>query len=397
MPQWTRSKFESIAKEWQQQRVDNESNLEIARFQLASLQGDDTDWWQSVRTGFSEFVVGRGLTLAIAVAAALSIWLLMRSLFWVYQKKLVAPSGRNSIHIRLASYAYRILIWLLMLLAVVMTFYLAGDFLLLTLVIILLVAMALSFRHILPLYLAESKLLLDIGPVRLGEKVVYEGLPMQVKSINVDSLLRNPDLKGIIRLPLRTLGSMVSRPVIDEPWFPCNAKDYILFSDGRYGQVLEQTLELVQVRMMGSVVHFPTADFFRMDFRNLSHMGFNVAVTFGVDYQHQTLCLDVIPERIHKALAHAFTKAGFNDQTLNLQVDFKEAGASSLDYLIIASFKGEVADSYFSLGRLIQKTCVAVCNEENWIIPFAQFTVHQGEGFQALNECHVPSSNAGSD
>lgn len=386
MAEATKEKFESVTKKWLQRQVDNEQDLEIARFQLSSLEDSNKDWWQGLKTGVIDFVQGRGLTLTIAILAALSAWLLMRGLLWLYQKKLVSPSNRNSMHVRLAEYAYRILSGLLVILAILITFYLTNDFLLLTLAIILLIAVALSLRHILPRYINEARLLLDIGPVRVGERVIYNGLPMQVRSINVHSLLRNPDLKGIVRLPLGVLDDMVSRPDIEEPWFPCRPGEFVMLPDGRFGEVLEQTLELVQLQMKGSLVQFPAADFSRLGLLNLSRQGFVVVVTFGIDYQHQAQCLDTVPTRLREALEHALAQAEFGDKVVSLLVEFKEANTNSLDYLIVVNCKGEAANSYFTINRLIQKTCVEVCNREGWVIPFTQLTVHQGEGFKALSE-----------
>ncbi|MBA2484020.1 MAG: mechanosensitive ion channel, partial [Nitrosomonas sp.] len=226
-----------------------------------------------------------------------------------------------------------------------------------------------------------------------GERVTYNGLPMQVRSINVDSLLRNPDLKGIVRLPLSMLNDMVSRPDINEPWFPCHAGEYVILPDGRFCQVLEQTLDLVSLQMKGSLVQFPAADFFRLDLLNLSRQGFVVVVTFGIDYQHQAQCLDEVPARLREALEHALAQAEFSDKIVDLLVEFKEPSTNSLDYLIVVNCKGEAADSYFTINRLIQKTCVEVCNRGGWIIPFTQLTVHQGEGLQALSERLTQSYN----
>lgn len=381
-----KEEFESVTEKWLQRQADTAQDLEIAHYQLASLEESNKDWWQSLKTGMVDFAQGRGLTLTIAIIAALSIWLLMRSSLWLYQKKLVPPGRRNSIQVRLAGYAYRILTGLLVMLAILMTFYLANDFLLLTLAFILSIAIALSLRHILPSYINETRLLLDIGPVRVGERLVYNGLPMQVRSINVHSLLRNPDLKGIVRLPLSALDDMVSRPDIDEPWFPCRPGEYVMLPDGRFGEVLEQTLELVLLQMKGSLVQFPAADFFRLDLLNLSRQGFVVVVIFGIDYQHQAQCLDTVPTRLREELEHALAQSEFSDKIVSLLVEFKEANTNSLDYLIVVNCKGEAANSYFTINRLIQKTCVEVCNREGWVIPFTQLTVHQGEGFKALSE-----------
>ncbi len=96
-----------------------------------------------------------------------------------------------------------------------------------------------------------------------------------------------------------------------------------------------------------------------------------------------------MPARLHEALEHALAQAEFSNKIVSLLVEFNEANTNSLDYLIVVNCKGEAANSYFTINRLIQKTCVEVCNRERWIIPFTQLTVHQGEGFQALSERHI--------
>jgi len=65
-------------------------------------------------------------------------------------------------------------------------------------------------------------------------------------------------------------------------------------------------------------------------------------------------------------------------------VEFKEAGANSLDYLVYLSMQGPAAADYFALTRRVQRALVALCNREGWVIPFSQLTIHQGEGFEAL-------------
>jgi hypothetical protein len=59
-----------------------------------------------------------------------------------------------------------------------------------------------------------------------------------------------------------------------------------------------------------------------------------------------------------------------------LLVEFKEAGNSSLDLLVLADFKGELADIYTRLERAIQRWCVDAATVYNWEIPFPQLTFH---------------------
>jgi hypothetical protein len=228
----------------------------------------------------------------------------------------------------------------------------------------------------------EIRLLLNLGPVRQGERVMYNGLPLEVRTINMYSILRNPDLEGILRLPLAELGSLISRPSVkEEPWYPCQPNEYLLLPDGTFGQVLRQTLETVTLKTVGSIAHYASSDFLHCNARNLSRQGYGFAVTFGIDYQHQVISLDKVPAILHEAVTVKLKQTGLGDDVENILVDFKEAGASSLDYLIVVNMSGNAAAAYFRIGRLIQQSCVAVCNREGWVIPFNQITVHQGEGF----------------
>ena len=67
---------------------------------------------------------------------------------------------------------------------------------------------------------------------------------------------------------------------------------------------------------------------------------------------------------------------GYENAILNLDVEFKEAGTSSLDLEVMADFSGEVAKDYFKLSRAIQRISVDACNKYGWIIPFTQVTIH---------------------
>lgn len=49
---------------------------------------------------------------------------------------------------------------------------------------------------------------------------------------------------------------------------------------------------------------------------------------------------------------------GLKDKLKDLLVDFKEANASSLDYLIYATMEGNCAAQYFTINRLIQQILV---------------------------------------
>ena len=73
------------------------------------------------------------------------------------------------------------------------------------------------------------------------------------------------------------------------------------------------------------------------------------------------------------------TKEGYGDDLISLNVEFKEAGASSLDLVILADFSGRIAKDHDILSRALQKIVVDACNKYAWVIPFTQITLHTVE------------------
>jgi len=365
---------------WQRRQVDIENSLSIARNELQFLESEDGRVFETMGSVTYDFILGRGLTLLLAVVSGIALWFLMRLLRRsISHVRRTARMGGQPARVRLLLYGYHLLTIILVTLAVLSVFYLRGDLLLLSLAMVALVMLALGVWRFLPGYIREARLLLNAGSARQGERVTYNGLPFRIESLNLYSELRNPELEGRLRLPLAALAGLTSRPEGDESWFPCRPGDYLLLPGGDFAEVLRQTIELVQVRILGSLVQYASADFLRLNARNLTREGFGLVVVFGIDYQHQRDALGRIPERIDAGLQKAFAESDYAEQLQSLTVEFKSAGASSLDYLIYVSLDGQAAAAYFKIGRLIQQTCVDICNRENWVIPFAQLMIHQAE------------------
>ncbi len=164
-----------------------------------------------------------------------------------------------------------------------------------------------------------------------------------------------------------------------EPWFPTELDDWAILSDGTYGKVITQTPEqVVFLRLGGSMKTFPTTDFLVAFPEKLSR-GFRISNTFGIDYKHQPDAVGSIPEVMQQALTLALVGEFGRDAVRSIQVEFSTAGASSLDYDIIADFDGVLASKHRALHRRIQTICLDTCNVHGWVIPFTQITVHQAE------------------
>lgn len=385
-PRIVADKLDAMLKTWQQRKADAESGLELARYQLATLRGQDTSYWQMAVETTHAFVAGRGLTLALAVVAVLVVWVLARLILHLVLRFTRAASSSKKFRNRERGilYLYRLFVGIVAVIAVLVVFYARSDVLLLALTLIALAMATTSLRQTVPKYLKEIRILLDFGSVREGERIVYGGVPMEVKTIHTFAVLRNPDLEGVVRLPIDQLVDLVSRPAGEEPWFPSRVGEYLLLADGDYAEVVRQTIEFVELKIMDSLVQIPTAEFVQSGARNLSREGFAIRASFGIDYRHQAICLDPVPQRMHEAVHAALKASQFGAALRDLIVEFKEAGASSLDYLIYARLSGTAAGRYFAVQRLMQQALVTLCNHEGWVIPFGQLTIHQGDGFDGL-------------
>jgi len=380
-PKDVRTSLQEIQTRWQQRLSENQRETELAEIQLATLRGQDISWFETASKSIQDFFSGRGLTLAIAVIASLIAWQFTRLLLWLIKRsqQVKRESSLRTIPYRVASYGFSLLTTLLIISTVIIVFYIRGDILMLALSLLVLAAIVLSMRNFLPRYVAEARLMLNMGAVREGERIVYNGLPWEVCTINIFSILRNPELEGILRLPISSLRDMSSRPSKGESWFPTRKGDFVLLPDSVLAEVVRQTPETVHLLTKGGMHHdLPASDFFNMGVLNLSRgKSFMVTTVFGIDYEHQAIALSQVPKAFRRALHDTLRREGLDEHLNEVVVDLKAAGASSLDYLILLNVKSSAAPLYFKLERLLQQACIQVCNQHGWGIPFPQVTVHQ--------------------
>ncbi|MFK7858102.1 MAG: hypothetical protein AB8B64_04760 [Granulosicoccus sp.] len=78
---------------------------------------------------------------------------------------------------------------------------------------------------------------MNLGAVREDECIIHAGIPWQVISLSITTVLRNSALEVVIRLPLDVMSSKVSRPIVrDEIWFPTNRNNYIILPDQTFNR-----------------------------------------------------------------------------------------------------------------------------------------------------------------
>lgn len=371
----------SLARQhWFDRMQEIRSREAVTSEQLAIRESGRRSILESGTEAVSEFFRTRGLNLVIGLAAML---LVLGGLRFagrrVSSMTKLRKSQRLSFYRRLGSVLFGIFVATASVGAMLLAFYAVNDWLLLLLTLVFLLGVSWASLKMLPQFFDQVRLLLNLGAVREGERIVRDGIPWRVERLHFYTYLVNPKLTGgLLRLPLKELIDLRSRPIgSDEPWFPTSRGDWVILPNDNRGEVILQTPDLVQIRRLGNAIEtYSAEEFLTMGIRNLSH-GFRVSVTFGVDYAHQAKVTREIPAIMQDRLTKDLNAQVPAEQIVGIKVEFKEAGASSLDFQVLADFTGEAARDYDKLTRAISRILVDACNDHDWVIPFTQITLHQ--------------------
>ncbi|MGB5063269.1 MAG: hypothetical protein WBQ37_05845 [Candidatus Competibacter sp.] len=371
--------LQTTLERWRDHREETESRMQRINAQLERLTTPSKQSNQRFTLTLQEFASGRGLNLALAIGGFVLTYLVLSGFGRLVGR--LTGRGRQRKTRRLArvtALSFKALTLMLAFFVSILILYTQGDWLLLGLLILLAVGILWGLRQSLPRYMAEIRILLGMGSVREGERIVYAGVPWRITSLNVYSTLHNPLLRGgTLRLPLDRLVDLQSRlHAPEESWFPSRENDIVILDGDIYGKVLVQTPEVVQLQVIGAVKTFTVADYLGKNPRNLSLEGFAVPVVFGLDYRHQGEILSEIVPRLRAYLEEHLEQQPFRPHLKDLLVEFNEAAASSLNLLIVAVFIGSGAEHYWPIRRFLQRTTVSACNQYGWTIPFDQLTVH---------------------
>lgn len=363
---------------WKGEKTRVSAELQIAQSRLSSNLNERKNLTQSLSEVPDMFFKSRARNLAVALLVAALFWFLLRKFYNYYQNRMyVRPLYIKRQGQRFFAVFYMISAGLGTLIVFMTALTYFEDWVLLTLTILVLFGVLWTSKEIVPRYIEQLILILNLGSVREGERVVLNGLPYRVDKINLMVDLVNPLLAGgQIKLPIRDLSNMRSRRFNqNELWFPTAEGDWVIMND-IYGQVLSQTPDMVQIKMKGgSIKSYLPNEFISLQPINLSK-GFRIESVIGIDYSHQKISTNEALNVLKNYIEHEISNIGYSEQLSALSVEFKEAGSSSLDIAIIADFLGAAAKDYPFLKRLLQKLAVDCCIKNNWIIPFPQLTVH---------------------
>jgi hypothetical protein len=246
--------------------------------------------------------------------------------------------------------------------------YSIGDWLLLGLSLVALVALLLAAKNGLPRYYSQARLLLNLGEVREGERVVINGLPWQVRSLNLVSELVNPSLQhGALRIPIAGITGLSSRPYeIGEVWFPCKEGDWVQLADGTFGKAVAVTSEFVQVVQLGGAHKTYTASAFLGQNAVNFTGGFRVTAIVKVHPDHRELVTETIPPMLHEGILEGLLTLVEHQQIKSLKVEFRAVIPNALEFDVVADFDGQVAEKLPTLQRALQQYALATCNAQGW-------------------------------
>lgn len=352
--------------------------LEEARRNLENELESSESIWDAATRGIKDFFKHRGLNLLITAAIFFVLWYLLTKLrvYIVGEKSFIKipPWTR-----KLLVTAYSVLVLMLCVVSSLVALYFLNDWLLLSVIILFMLAIFWASRQFIPRLFQEVRLALNLGTVKEKERLIWNGVPWEVANLGLQATLVNPHLEGgRLQLPLGVLIGKHSRPVVeDEPWFPSRTGDWVTLSDGTYGQVEQQTMEQVVLRLKGNTLKFySTPEFLGTTPMNLSK-GFRYDIEFGLDYGVQSRICDEIPKLFEKGLWTHLERHYQKDAPdfTYTKVSFDNAGSSALNLKVIVDAEGRCAESYEDIKRDIQSTLVRICNENNLTIPFNQLTV----------------------
>jgi hypothetical protein len=375
-----RQSLQATLADWKRRQQEAQNNVQVIALEQKDLAAQQGSVWETISRGFKIFFLTRGRNMLLAIVTAVVTFFGLRWLHNVFIRFSPLHRGKNRpFAARLTDVIWHTATLVGAVLAGLGVLYITGDWLLLGFALIILIALALAAKSGLPRYYRQARLLLNLGEVREGERVVINGVPWLVKRVNFYTRLDNPAMRGDgLRIPLDQLAAMVSRPHDPhEPWFPCVEGDWVQLFDGTLGKVVVLTPEFVQlVQLGGARKTYPTGGFLAQHPLNLSN-GFRLSSVVGLDFRHQSAATSSIPDAMQQAIYESLLKIVSHDELRSLKVEFKQAGESALDYEIIADFSGEVADRYQMLARTLQRLAVDASITNGWTIAFPQIVIHQ--------------------
>ena len=339
----------------------------VLQANLGQLQEGKRSLLETATGSVKNFLNSSGTSLVLSVLVFLSVFFGLRFVVDLLLRRRRRDRGFS---LRLLEVVLRLLIVAAAIAATLVVPYARDDFLLLAIGIVFLLGAGWVLVRMAPQFVEQVRLLLNVGGVREGERILVDGLPFQVTALRFYTRLENPDLQGgALRVPVQFLiGRRSRQSAPDEPWFPTRVGDVVLLQDGTFGPVRVQTPETVVVEHLGAPRSLPTSLFLQQAPRNLSR-GFVLDVTLPLGREPMR---ELDPEalaEIEQELLAAARVGRSPDVVRALSLQFQQITPNGCELLLLANCSGTLAAEYFLLRRLLQQTFVQACARRGWALP----------------------------
>ncbi len=328
---------------------------------------------------FGNFVINRGANLILALGGGLGFLILCQflriGLANVYRQK---RTGVVSAPVRIIGMLISMIGIVGAFVIAITIFNIRHDWLMLAMSLLLALAISWSFVRALPTMMEETRVLLNLGSVREGERTIVNGLPYRIERLSLYSKLVNPALNGgSLIFPVREMINMHSRPVIEgEAWFPTEIGEWIV-RDGKHYEITNQSPEHVILKRPGGSEDFvPVQEFLDTLFETLSD-GYRRSHIIGLSYNHLDIASDVIPGILSKAVRKRVAARIDTDSILEIETRLVELGSSSLDFKILVDVGLGQGEHWEKIRTDIANGAIDACLENGWEIPFPQLVVHK--------------------
>lgn len=379
----TKKRIDALKTQWtrHQQELDNQRN--ILALQLKEIESTEIPLEVRIENALVSIFLGRGLVLLSAILSGAAVVLVFsigvkRGAIWLDdRRKRKRRSRKVNTRIRFLWIVYNLMVYFAAIMAFLSVIYTQGDMVLFGLAVLLIFLALVSLRNYAPQYISELKIFLNLGAVREGERIMYRGIPWEVKRLSFYCTCVNPVLEnGRIRISLSEIANLNSRPYnSEEDWFPTKVGDNIFLPDGNYAKVKRQTPEMVYLDSFFREIMVPTPDFYSMQIQNVA-AGFYVSPTFGLDYCHTDLPVSEVCEAFETKVREKLNEIGVTEYLRSISVQVKRViYGQAIEYAVVMEYDGECAGSYFRIERLANHACLEVCQEKGWKLPRQQILV----------------------
>ncbi|WP_133792885.1 hypothetical protein [Prosthecobacter fusiformis] len=367
---------------WQVRRDDVLNRIAVIENELKEVEKDAGSFWSELGRQVTNFIFVRGANIALALLAFLVVLFGLRGAYY-YVLKLVPVKKyeKLSFSSRLLDVVHKGVSVVLAVAAALLVLYARGDWLLGGLALFAVGAMVMTAKSGISRHMEDLQMMLNLGQVREGERIYIDGVPWRVGAIHMFTQLTNIVIGGSgLRLPLDILSTFTSRPSgLDEPWFPCSKRSYVIIDGSLFAQVTDITPDRVELVHGGGLKRWmPIGEFMKADVSCLSG-GFARSMTLGLDYKHQAQALKEIPELLKADVRKALLETMREEELVNVIVEFEQAADSSLNFIIVGVFTGSQAANYPNLTRVLQRAALDSATRHGWNIPFPQMVLRKAE------------------